>query len=204
MLKVVRSKGGGPAANGSCVASGHTLSQVSWSTWEVGPDSQCDCAPGQAGWEQASSLWQVFCGCELAWRDELAQWVQAWEVVCPSIREVVLAAAGAQAGHKCCAASCSSSAPFGETWGCHLQRPPRGSLAPSACSLLLCWPVRSHLGQFCNRADFDEQWDFCTGVRQVALAVLPWVLFAVHVVGISLVLFLFLPSPPSPTVLNMF
>lgn len=45
------------------------------------------------------------------------------------------------------------------------------------------------------------------GVRRAALAVLPWALpavFAVHRVDISLVLFLLLPSPPSPTVLNMF
>lgn len=160
MLKVVRSKGRGPAANGSCVASGHTQDQALWSTWEVGPDSQCGCAPGQAGWEQASSLWQICCGCELAWCEELAQWVHAWEVVCPSSREVGLAAAGAQAGHKCCAASASSSAPSGETRGCHLQRPPRGSLAPIPHSLPLQWSVRSHLVQFCPRADFDEQWDF--------------------------------------------
>lgn len=142
MLKVVRAKGKGPAANGSCVASGHALSQASPSTWEVGPDSQCDRAPGQAGWEQARGLQQVCRGCELAWCEELARWVRAWEVVCPSSREVGLAAAGAQAGHKCCAASASTSAPFGEMWGCRLQRPPRGSFP---CRLLASFAAISEV-----------------------------------------------------------
>lgn len=36
----------------------------------------------------------------------------------------------------------------------------KGSLAPTTCSLPVQWSVRSHLVQFWDRADFDEQRDF--------------------------------------------
>lgn len=113
-----------------------------------------------------------------------------------SSREVGLSGAGTQAGHKCCAASASSSAPFEDMWGCHLQKRPRGSLIPTARSLPEWQSVRSCLVSFCSRGDFDEHGTSCTGVRWVALAALPWALFAIRAVDISIVLFLFLPPAP--------
>lgn len=159
MLKVVRSKGKGPAANGSCVASGHTEPGLTkhmgsrawfpvWSCpWPGGVGAGPRFAAGLS-WLRAGLVRRA-CPVGSCLGSSLSRQQRSWlGSSWSSSRAQVL----------CCL--CQHLCPIWGDVGPLAPETTMGVPRPRLCSLPLQRSVRSHLVQFCDCGDFDEQWDF--------------------------------------------